>query len=129
MGYGLPAAVGAKIGCPSVQVINISGDGSFQMSMQELGTIKQYKLGVKIVILNNRRLGMVRELQKMKYGGRYSQVFLEDNPDFIKLAAAYGIKGERITRNEEVEGALKRMLADDSAYLLDCAIDPDEPTL
>ncbi|NLC69327.1 MAG: biosynthetic-type acetolactate synthase large subunit [Clostridiaceae bacterium] len=129
MGYGLPAAVGAKTGCPSAQVINISGDGSFQMSMQELGTIKQYKLGVKIVILNNRRLGMVRELQKMKYGGRYSQVFLEDNPDFIKLAAAYGIKGERITRNEEVEGALKRMLADDSAYLLDCAIDPDEPTL
>lgn len=129
MGYGLPAAVGAKIGCPSVQVINISGDGSFQMSLQELGTIKQCKLGVKIVILNNRRLGMVRELQKMKYHSRYSQVFMEDNPDFVMLAGAYGIRGERITKNAEVEGVLKRMLADDRAYLLDCAIDPEEPTL
>jgi acetolactate synthase-1/2/3 large subunit len=72
---------------------------------------------------------MVRELQKMKYCSRYSQVNLEDNPDFVKLAAAYEIKGERITKNSEVEGALKRLLSDDNAYMLDCAIDPEEPTL
>jgi acetolactate synthase-1/2/3 large subunit len=129
MGYGLPAAIGAKIGSPNKRVINISGDGSFQMSLQELGTIKQNKLGIKIIILNNSRLGMVRELQKMKYCSRYSQVNLEDNPDFVKLAAAYEIKGERITKNSEVEGALKRLLSDDNAYMLDCAIDPEEPTL
>ena len=99
------------------------------MSLQELGTIKQNKLGIKIIILNNSRLGMVRELQKMKYCSRYSQVNLEDNPDVVKLAAAYEIKGERITKNSEVEGALKRLLSDDNAYMLDCAIDPEEPTL
>ncbi|NSW91131.1 MAG: biosynthetic-type acetolactate synthase large subunit [Firmicutes bacterium] len=129
MGYGLPAAVGAKVGCPNTRVITISGDGSFQMSLQELGTIKQHKLGIKIVILNNSRLGMVRELQKMKYCSRYSHVSLEDNPDFVKLAYAYGINGERITKNFEVEDALKRMLSDDKAYLLDCVVDPEEPTL
>ena len=129
MGYGLPAAVGAKVGCPGRQVITISGDGSFQMSLQELGTIKQHKLGIKIVIFNNARLGMVRELQKMKYCSRYSQVSLEDNPDFVKLAYAYDINGEKVTKNVEVEAALKRMLSDDKAFLLDCAVDPEEPTL
>jgi len=128
MGYGLPAAVGAKVGSPDNDVIVISGDGSFQMSMQELGTIKQNELGVKIVIFNNSRLGMVREIQKKKYCNRYYQVFL-DNPDFVKLADAYGIKGERIYKNSEVEGAIKRMLLDNKPYLLECIVDPEEPTL
>jgi len=128
MGYGLPAAVGAKVGRPENKVIVISGDGSFQMTMQELGTIKQNKLGVKIVIFNNSRLGMVRELQKKKYCNRYFQTFL-DNHDFVKLADAYGIKGERISGNLEVEGAIKRMLHDDEPYLLECVVDPEEPTL
>lgn len=129
MGYGLPASVGAKLGKPNAKVIVIGGDGSFQMSMQELGTMKQNKLGVKMVILNNSRLGMVRELQKVRYAGRYSQVFLEENPDFVKLVEAYGFKGERIATNGEVPEAIKRMLADDEPYLLECIVDPEESTL
>lgn len=129
MGYGLPAALGAKAGKPKSKVVVISGDGSFQMSMQELGTLKQSRLGVKIIVFNNSSLGMVRELQKNKYGGRYSQVFLNDNPDFVKLVGAYGFKGERITKNSEVRHSLERMLADDEPYLLECVIDPEESTL
>lgn len=129
MGYGLPAAVGVKIGSPDSTVITIGGDGSFQMCMQELGTIKQNNLGVKMIILNNSRLGMVRELQKIKFGKRYSQVNLESNPDFVKLALAYGFKGERISSDSEVKQALYKMLADDEPYLLECIVDPEEPTL
>ncbi len=129
MGYGLPAAVGAKLGSPESTVIAVCGDGSFQMSMQELGTIKQEKLGIKIIIFNNSRLGMVRELQKNKYNGRYSQVFLDENPDFVKLAGAYGFDGKRITGNSQVETALKEMLENDKPYLLECVVDPEEPTL
>ncbi len=129
MGYGLPAAVGAKIASPHSTVITISGDGSFQMSMQELGTMRQNNLGIKIVILNNSGLGMVRELQKNKYRRRYYQVSMENNPDFVRLAEAYGFRGERITCNSEVREALERMLADDSPYILECIVDPEEPTL
>ncbi|HHW47964.1 MAG TPA: biosynthetic-type acetolactate synthase large subunit [Clostridiaceae bacterium] len=129
MGYGLPSAVGAKIGRPESKVITISGDGSFQMSMQELGTVKQYRLGIKIIVFNNSRLGMVRELQKVKYCGRYSQVYMEDNPDFVQLVGAYGFRGERISRNSEVKGALERMLSDDEPYLVECIVDPEERTL
>jgi len=129
MGFGLPAAMGVKIGSPGSKVITISGDGSFQMSMQELGTIRQNGIGVKIIILNNSRLGMVRELQKSKYQGRYSQVFLDANPDFVKLAEAYGFKAARITGNSEVKPALEKMLEDDMTYILECIVDPEEPTL
>lgn len=129
MGYGLPSAIGAKIGVGDRQVVVIGGDGSFQMSMQELGTIKQNKLGVKIVILNNSRLGMVRELQKLQYCGRYSEVFLDENPDFVKLAEAYGFKAERIGKNSEVKGALERMLKEQGPYILECIVDPEESTL
>ncbi len=129
MGYGLPSAVGAKIGNPDKRVIVIAGDGSFQMSMQELGTIKQNKLGIKIIIFNNSRLGMVRELQKRNYCGRYSQVFLDENPDFVKLVSAYGFKGESIRKNSEVIPAINRMLADDDTYLLEFIVNPEESTL
>ena len=129
MGYGFPAAIGAKIGCPGSKVVCISGDGSFQMTMQEMGTIKQNQLGVKVLLFNNSRLGMVRELQKLKYGCRYSQVFLDENPDFIKLFDAYGFRGRRIDDNSQVEEALKEMLSDDSVYLLECRVDPEESTL
>ena len=129
MGYGLPAAVGAKLGRPDSTVITVSGDGSFQMSMQELGTMKQFGLGIKIIVFNNSRLGMVRELQKNKHGGRYSQVHMEHNPDFIVLAGAYGFKGEKITANSDIDAALRRMTADDSPYLLECIVDPEESTL
>lgn len=129
MGYGLPSAVGAKVGRPEARVIAISGDGSFQMSMQELGTMKQSGLGIKIIVFNNNRLGMVRELQKSKHGGRYSQVFLEHNPDFVALVGAYGFKGERITGDSQIGPALERMFADDEPYLLECAVNPEESTL
>src|SRR5690606_35532957 len=99
MGYGLPSAVGAKIGRPDTTVVVISGDGSFQMSMQELGTMKQHDVDVKIVLFNNCRLGMVRELQLIRHGGRYSQVCLDSNPDSVTLAAAYGFRSERISSN------------------------------
>jgi len=129
MGYGLPAAIGAKLGKPDVPVVVISGDGSFQMSMQELGTMKHYNIGVKIILFNNCRLGMVRELQLKKHGGRYSQVCLDKNPDFVMLAGAYGFKGERIETDREVKGALERLAAEEGPYLLECVVDPMEPTL
>lgn len=129
MGYGLPAAVGAKVGQPSAKVICISGDGSFQMSMNELGTIKQNGIGVKVILFNNSRLGLVREIQKQRFCGRYSGVFLDGNPDFIKLFEAYGFKGLKIDNNSRIEEALKEMFSDDKPYLLECIIDPEESTL
>lgn len=129
MGYGLPAGIGVKTGKPDSTVVVIGGDGSFQMSMPELGTIKQNRLGVKILILNNSRLGMVREMQKNKYKKRYSQVFLDDNPDFVKIAEAYGFKSERISCNSQIDSALDSFLDDDSAYLLECIVDPEEETV
>jgi len=129
MGYGLPSAIGAKVGRPGSTVVVISGDGSFQMSMQELGTMKQYDIDVKIVLFNNRRLGMVRELQLTRHGGRYSQVFLDSNPDFVALAAAYGFRGERISSDVLVPEALRRMTASRGPYILECMVDPMEPTL
>lgn len=129
MGYGLPAALGAKTGNPDRPVISISGDGSLQMSVQELGTIKQQEIGVKIILFNNSRLGMVREMQKIKFCGRYSHVHMEHNPDFQMLAAAYGFKSKKISSNNDVIPALKEMLSDESPYLLECIVDPEEPTL
>jgi acetolactate synthase-1/2/3 large subunit len=129
MGYGLPAGIGAKIGNPANTVVVVAGDGSFQMSMPELGTIKQNGLGIKIIVLNNSRLGMVREIQKNKYNGRYSEVFLEHNPDFVRLAEAYGFKAKKITDNTQIDEALGRFLANDETYLLECIVDPEELTV
>lgn len=129
MGYGLPAAIGAKTARPDRKVIAISGDGSLQMSIQELGTIKQYRIGVKIVLLNNQRLGMVHEMQKQKFCGRYSQVYMEHNPDFGLLAAAYGLKYQQISADSDIDSALHQMFADDSPYFLECCINPEESTL
>ncbi|PYG85747.1 acetolactate synthase large subunit [Ruminiclostridium sufflavum DSM 19573] len=129
MGYGLPAAIGAKLGKPESTVVVVGGDGSFQMSMPELGTIKQEEIGIKIIILNNSRLGMVRELQKNRHNGRYSQVFLDCNPDFVKLAEAYGFNAERITNNTQIDSALDRFLADDRTYILECVVDSEEATV
>ncbi len=129
MGYGLPAAIGAKKGKSESTVVVVAGDGSFQMSMPELGTIKQEGIGIKIIILNNSRLGMVRELQKSKHNGRYSQVYLDSNPDFVKLAEAYGFSAERITNNSQADAALDRLLADDKTYILECVVDPEESTV
>ncbi len=110
MGYGLPAAIGAKIACPDKTVIGIAGDGSIQMNIQELGTAMQYKVPIIICILNNQFLGMVRQWQGLFYGGRYSYTDMSHQPDFMKLAEAYGAVGMRVTAAEEVEGALQKAL-------------------
>ena len=129
MGYGLPAAIGAKVGSPDSLVIAIVGDGSFQMSMQELGTMKQWDIDLKIILLNNKHLGMVREVQKLRYGKNYFAVTLDGSPDFVKLADAYGIPAKRITCNTQVKEALNTALEHKGSYLLEFMIDPEESTL
>ena len=129
MGYGLPAAIGAKVGSPDSLVIAIVGDGSFQMSMQELGTMKQWDIDLKIILLNNKHLGMVREVQKLRYGKNYFAVTLDGSPDFVKLADAYGIPAKRITCNTQVKEALNAALEHKGSYLLEFMIDPEESTL
>jgi len=126
MGYGLPAAIGAKVATPNRQVIAILGDGSFQMSLPELGTMSQWGIDVKLVLFNNHRLGMVRELQKNNFKSNYSGVFLEGSPDFCKLADAYGIASLSISQNGEVKDAICKMLAYDGSFLLEIAVDPEQ---
>ncbi|MEZ6975369.1 MULTISPECIES: acetolactate synthase 2 catalytic subunit [Aeromonas] len=126
MGFGLPAAIGAKMSRPEDEVVLVSGDGSFMMNVQELGTIRRAQLKVKMVLLDNQRLGMVRQWQELFFDGRYSETILSDNPDFVALAAAFGIPGETITCKEEIVPALDRLLASESAYLLHVAISEEE---
>lgn len=126
MGFGLPAAIGAKMSRPEDEVVLVSGDGSFMMNVQELGTIRRAQLKVKIVLIDNQRLGMVRQWQELFFDGRYSETILSDNPDFVALAAAFGIPGETITCKEQIAGALDRLLASESAYLLHVAISEEE---
>ncbi len=124
MGFGLPAAVGAKVGRPDVQVVDFTGDGGFQMTIQELGTILQYKLPVKVIILNNSFLGMVRQWQDLFMDKRYASTQLL-NPDFIKVAEAYGIPGKRVEKREDLESAIDEMLAADTAYLLEVHVEKE----
>lgn len=126
MGFGLPAAIGAKLARPEDQSVLITGDGSFMMNVQELGTIKRKQIPVKIVLLNNQRLGMVRQWQSLFFDGRYSETILDDNPDFVALAAAFGIPGKTITKKEEVQPAIDEMLASETAYLLHVVISEEE---
>lgn len=121
MGFGLPAAIGAWYGTPERQVIAIIGDGGFQMTLQELGTIMQYGAKVKILILNNQFLGMVRQWQQLFNDKRYSFVNIT-SPDFVKLADSYGISGQRISKREELREALKGMLDHQDAYLLEVMV-------
>lgn len=122
MGFGLPAAIGAKIAAPHRQVCLFCGDGGFQMTIQELGTIMQYVVGVKMIILNNNFLGNVRQWQNLFYNRRFSQTPML-NPDFVRIAAAYGICGEDVSEREQLDAAIGRMLADDRPYLLNVRID------
>ncbi|MBV7438637.1 acetolactate synthase 2 catalytic subunit [Aeromonas sp. sif2416] len=126
MGFGLPAAIGAKMSRPDDEVVLVSGDGSFMMNVQELGTIRRAQLKVKMVLIDNQRLGMVRQWQELFFDGRYSETILSDNPDFIALAAAFGIPGETISCKAEIAPALGRLLASESAYLLHVAISEEE---
>lgn len=123
MGFGLPSALGAQIGRPEDTVVSIIGDGGFQMTMQELQTIKQYNLPVKVVIVNNEALGMVRQWQEKFYEERYSHSLLSENPDFIKLADGFGIKGMRISREEEVSETLEEAFNHDGPVLIDARVE------
>ncbi|PKL92602.1 MAG: acetolactate synthase, large subunit, biosynthetic type [Candidatus Goldiibacteriota bacterium HGW-Goldbacteria-1] len=119
MGYGFPAAIGAQAGNPDKLVIDIAGDGSIQMNIQELATAVKYKLPVKVAILNNGYLGMVRQWQELFYGKRYSHTIIDNSVDFVKLAEAYGAKGIRIDKKQDVEKALKEAFAYDGPVIMD----------
>ena len=126
MGYGFPASIGAQIGRPEKIVFDIAGDGSFQMNIQELATAVNYKVPVKIAILNNGYLGMVRQWQQLFYESRYSQVNLKGHPDFVKVAQAYEIEGIRVTKPEQVEPALKKALNIAGPVILDFRVSREE---
>ncbi len=125
MGFCLPAAIGAKLAEPSREVLAFMGDGGFQMTMQELGTILEYRIGVKMVLLNNNYLGNVRHWQAMFYNNRFSATPMV-NPDFVAIAAAYGIPAENVSCRAELDSAIARMAAHDGAYLLNVNIDPTD---
>lgn len=123
MGFGLPAAIGAKIARPQDTSVVVSGDGSFMMNVQELATIKRFRLPVKIIVVDNQRLGMVKQWQELFFDGRYSETDLSDNPDFVALAAAFAIPGHSISRKDEVADALEAMFTWPGPYLLHVKID------
>jgi acetolactate synthase I/II/III large subunit len=122
MGYGLPAAIGAQLGNPKALVIDIAGDASIQMNIQELATATQYRLPVKIFILNNEYMGMVRQWQELTYASRYSESYSDSLPDFVKLAEAYGWKGIRIEGLQDLEAGIDAMLAYDGPVIVDCRV-------
>ena len=124
MGYSIPAAMGAKLACPDKQVVAVCGDGSFQMSMMELATMRQHDIPVKIVVLKNNYLGMVREFQHYNYKDHYSVVDLSGSPDLEKLSAAYEMKFIRLHNMEKADEALDAFLANDESVLMECCIDP-----
>ena len=126
MGFGFPAAIGAQIACKDRLVVDIAGDGSIQMNIQELGTAVQYGLPVKIVILNNGYLGMVRQWQQFFYGSRYACTEMNHGPDFVKLAEAYGAVGLRATKPEEVEAVLKEGLTTPKTVIMEFVVEPEE---
>jgi acetolactate synthase-1/2/3 large subunit len=126
MGYGFPAAIGAQVARPDKVVVDIAGDGSIQMNIQELATAVNYDLPVKIVILNNGFLGMVRQWQELFYGKRYSHSNISNVPDFVKLAEAYGAVGLRATRPEEVEATLRKGLDTAKTVIMDFHVEPEE---
>ncbi|MEE1061144.1 MAG: biosynthetic-type acetolactate synthase large subunit [Ruminococcus sp.] len=129
MGYSIPAAVGAKFARPSRDVIVVCGDGSFQMGLNELATIAGNNLNIKIIIMRNQRLGMVRELQDNYYGSRHSATILNGDPDFIKLAEAYGIDHAMVSSNEEAEEIINKIVDSDKPFILVCNVHPDTPSI
>ncbi|RBP11142.1 acetolactate synthase large subunit [Roseiarcus fermentans] len=126
MGYGLPAAIGAQLAHPNSLVIDIAGEGSIQMNIQEMSTAMQYRLPVKIFILNNQYLGMVRQWQELLHGNRYSETYMESLPDFVKLAEAYGAHGIRCSNPGDLDDAIKEMIDTPKAVIFDCMVDQKE---
>lgn len=129
MGFGLPGAIGAQFGRPDKTVVLVTGDGSFQMTLNELATAAEQQLPIKIIVLNNRCLGMVRQLQEFYCDKRYMAVDFTFVPDFAALAEVYGFKGFRVSTAEELEGALKAAFSHPGPVLVDCAVDPEENVL
>ena len=125
MGFGFPAAIGAAVANPEKHVVCIAGDGSFQMNIQELATVKEYNLPVKIMVLNNGYLGMVRQLQGNRFGGNYYETRIS-NPDFVKLAESYGIQAARVSSPDELKAVLEKAFEDNSPFLIDFIIEPME---
>lgn len=126
MGYGLGAAIGAKVAKPDKTVVNIAGDGCFRMNMNEIATATRYDIPVIQVVINNHVLGMVRQWQNLFYGKRYSQTILRDKVDFVKLAEAMGARAKKVTTKEEFDAAFDEALKSDTTYVIDCEIDSDE---
>ncbi|MCX7354402.1 MAG: acetolactate synthase 3 large subunit [Alphaproteobacteria bacterium] len=126
MGYGLPAAMGVQIAHPKALVIDVAGEASILMNIQEMSTIAQYRLPVKVFILNNEYMGMVRQWQELLHGGRYSESYMESLPDFVKLAEAFGAVGLRASKPDELDGVIKEMLATDKAVIADILVDKTE---
>ena len=126
MGFGLPAAIGAQVANPNKRVLAVVGDGGFQMTFQELMLIKEYNLPVKIFIINNSYLGMVRQWQELFHEKRYSSVDLSYNPDFIKIGEAYGIKSIQLTNKKDLKKHLKKILESDEAVLVECIVEKEE---
>lgn len=126
MGYGLGAAIGAKVAKPDKTVVNIAGDGCFRMNMNEIATATRYDILVIQVVINNHVLGMVRQWQNLFYGKRYSQTILRDKVDFVKLAEAMGARAKKVTTKEEFDAAFDEALKSEITYVIDCEIDSDE---
>ena len=128
MGYSLPAALGAKLAKPHRQVVAVCGDGSFQMCMCELGTLCQNNIDVKLIVMVNNRLGMVREVQDKQYGGRHAATLLDGSPDVVKIAQAYGLDAAMAESNAQAKELAAKMLASKKPFVLACRGDPDTPT-
>jgi len=124
MGFGLPAGIGAKLADPSATVVTIAGDGGFMMNIQELATLKRYGIPLKIVLIDNSSLGLVRQWQELFFAENYSEIDLSDNPDFVKVAEAFGVEAFRIDRRDQVSDGIQRLLAADGPCLAHVVIDP-----
>ena len=126
MGYSIPASIGAKLAAPKRQVVSVIGDGGFQMCMMELATLRQYGIAVKILVLKNQTLGLVRQYQHFFLGDRYSMTELGSDPELSKLSEAYHLRYLSIRKNEEISEKISDFLRGEDSALLECVIDPDE---
>ena len=125
MGFGIPAGIGALMADPGARVLTVTGDGSIMMNLQELATIRRYELPLKILLIDNASLGLVRQWQQLFHDGRYSEVDLSDNPDFVEVARSFGVPAFRVTRREVVDAAIGRLLNEDGPLLAHVCIDPE----
>ena len=126
MGYGLPAAMGVQVAHPEALCIDVAGEASIMMNIQEMSTIAQYRLPVKVFILNNRWMGMVRQWQEFFFGGRYAESYMDSLPDFVKLAEAFGAVGLRASKPDELDAVIDEMIATPNAVIVDVEVDPTE---